>query len=106
MTKCSFCGLEYAPEDAKSACNNCPLGTICTHQCCPNCGYLESEAPTWLIRLKNWLNWRDADDAQLDHHFASGTIALPVARPPNDVTRYHIFRAVWNRLVKATGKRK
>lgn len=103
MTKCSFCGLEYAPEDAKTACNNCPLGSICTHQCCPHCGYLEAQAPTWLVRLKNWLKWKPSSSGIETSINASKEIrSLNEAKAGQDMQITHLASdddATLNRLL-------
>ncbi len=40
--KCAFCGYEFSPAEAESACNGCPLVPGCHLLRCPRCGY---EAP-------------------------------------------------------------
>ena len=60
-----------------------------------------------LMTLDNWLEWRDADDKQLDAHYAAGAIGKAVLRPPTVPGKpSQVFRAVWARIVKATGVRK
>ena len=59
-----------------------------------------------LMKLQNWLEWRDADDKQLNSHFDAGTIGMAVPRPTNSTLKSQVFRVVWARLVKATGVRK
>ena len=31
-----------------------------------------------LMKLSNWLEWRDADDKQLNQHFDAGTIGMAI----------------------------
>ena len=60
-----------------------------------------------LMKLSNWLEWRDADDKQLNQHFDAGTIGMAVPRPaPDPKSPSQVFRIHWARLVKATGVRK
>ena len=60
-----------------------------------------------LMKLSNWLEWRAADDKQLDAHFSAGAIGKAVPRPQAEPGRpSQVFRAVHNRLVKANGVRK
>ena len=59
-----------------------------------------------LKKLDNWIEWRDADDKQLDAHFKAGALGKPVPRPTTLEGRRQVFRGVWARLVKATGVRK
>lgn len=37
--KCSFCGCEFDPSEAGTACGNCPLVKGCHLVRCPRCGY-------------------------------------------------------------------
>ena len=60
-----------------------------------------------LMQLSNWLEWRAANDKQLDSHFDAGTIGMAVPRPKkNPLTPSQVFRLHWARLVKASGVRK
>ena len=60
-----------------------------------------------LVNLPNWLEWRAADDKQLDAHYKAGTIGQAVPRPVHTLDKpSQVFRLVWARLVKATGVRK
>ena len=60
-----------------------------------------------LMRLANWSDWQKADDKQLDAHYNAGAIGKAVPRPEKDPNSpSQVFRAVWARLVKATGTRK
>ena len=58
-----------------------------------------------LMRLSNWLEWRDADDKQLDSHYEAGAIGKAVPRPVGLLAQ-QVFRLIWVRLVKPTGARK
>ena len=59
------------------------------------------------MKLSNWQEWNNADRAQLDNHFDSGTIGKAVPCPETDPMKpSQVFRLVWNRLVKASGVRK
>ncbi len=57
-----------------------------------------------VMKLKNWLQWRDADDKQLNSHYESGALGKAVSRPKKvDGKPSQVFCAVWNHLVKPTG---
>ena len=60
-----------------------------------------------LMTLSNWLEWRAADDKQLDSHFDAETIGQAVPRPTKDPTKpSQVFRLHWARVVKSSGVRK
>ena len=60
-----------------------------------------------LMKLSNWSDWQKADDEQLEAHFKAGAIGKAVPRPRKDPDKPNqVFRGVWARLVKASGKRK
>jgi hypothetical protein len=53
--KCGFCGYEFDPADAESACAGCPLVGDCHLIRCPRCGYEmppEAKLVGWLRRLR------------------------------------------------------
>ncbi len=53
--KCGFCGYEFEPSDAQSACNGCPLVPGCHLLRCPRCGYEmppEAKLIGWLRKLR------------------------------------------------------
>lgn len=50
--KCGFCGNEFDPAQATTACGGCPLVRGCHLVRCPRCGYeMPPEA-----KLVRWLN--------------------------------------------------
>jgi len=54
--KCGFCGYEFGPEEAGTACGSCPLVKGCNLVRCPRCGYEmppEAKLIIWLRNLKN-----------------------------------------------------
>ncbi len=54
--KCGFCGYEFGPEEAGTACGSCPLVKGCHLVRCPRCGYEmppEAKLITLLRNLKN-----------------------------------------------------
>ena len=54
--KCGFCGGEFNPEEAETACGSCPLVKGCHLVRCPHCGYEmppEAKLITLLRNLKN-----------------------------------------------------
>ena len=54
--KCGFCGGEFRPEEAGTACGGCPLVKGCHLIRCPYCGYEmppEAKLITLLRNLKN-----------------------------------------------------
>lgn len=54
--KCGFCGGEFNPEAAETACGSCPLVKGCHLVRCPYCGYEmppEAKLITLLRKLKN-----------------------------------------------------
>lgn len=58
MMRCGFCGYEFDPQQADTACPSCPLSGGCQLFCCPRCGYQipgESKLITWLKRLRRRL---------------------------------------------------
>ncbi len=55
--KCGFCGYEFDPADAQSACNGCPLMPGCHLLRCPRCGY-EMPPEAGLITLLRKLRER------------------------------------------------
>jgi hypothetical protein len=51
LTTCGFCGFEFDPDQAETACPACPLARGCRLVCCPRCGYqMPPEA-----KLVGWL---------------------------------------------------
>ena len=53
--KCGYCGHEFGPEEAGTACGSCPLVKGCHLVRCPRCGYEmppEARLITWLSDLK------------------------------------------------------
>lgn len=49
--RCDFCGYDFGPNEAESACIGCPLGQGCQLVRCPRCGYeMPPEA-----RLVKWM---------------------------------------------------
>ncbi len=53
--RCGFCGYEFDPSDAESACAGCPLVRGCHLVRCPRCGYEmppEAKLVGWLRRLR------------------------------------------------------
>ena len=68
---------------------------------------LSSFSRKQLMTLSNWKDWQKADDDQLEAHYKAGAIGKAVPRPRRDPEKpSQVFRGVWARLVKATGKRK
>ena len=58
MMKCGFCGYEFDPAEAETACNGCPLVRDCRLVRCPRCNYEMPPEPgliKWLrgIRAKH-----------------------------------------------------
>lgn len=54
--KCGFCGYEFDPAQANSACGRCPLVKGCHLVRCPRCGYEmppEAKLIRWLSGLKD-----------------------------------------------------
>ena len=54
--KCGFCGGEFNPGEAETACGSCPLVKGCHLVRCPRCGYEmppEAKLITLLRNLKN-----------------------------------------------------
>lgn len=54
--KCGFCGGEFNPAEAETACGSCPLVKGCHLVRCPRCGYEmppEAKLITLLRNLKN-----------------------------------------------------
>lgn len=54
--KCGFCGGEFNPKEAETACGSCPLVKGCHLVRCPRCGYEmppEAKLITLLRNLKN-----------------------------------------------------
>jgi hypothetical protein len=54
--KCGYCGHEFGPEEAGTACGSCPLVKGCHLVRCPRCGYEmppEAKLITLLRNLKN-----------------------------------------------------
>jgi hypothetical protein len=55
LVKCGFCGHEFNPDHAQTACTACPLARGCHLVCCPQCGYQmppEAKLVRWLRRLR------------------------------------------------------
>lgn len=53
--RCGFCGGDFDPNEAGTACNGCPLVKGCHLVRCPRCGYEmppEAKLLTWLRSLK------------------------------------------------------
>ena len=44
-----------------------------------------------LMKLLNWLEWRAADDKQLDSHYETGTIGKAIPRPPPHDLKRQVF---------------
>ncbi len=55
--KCGFCGYEFTPAEAESACNGCPLVPGCHLLRCPRCGY-EAPPEAKLLTLARMLRER------------------------------------------------
>ena len=54
--KCGFCGYEFGPKEAGTACGSCPLVKDCHLVRCPRCGYEmppEAKLIIWLRNLKS-----------------------------------------------------
>ncbi len=54
--KCGFCGAEFDPQDAQTACSSCPLARGCPLVRCPRCGYEmppEAKLIRWLRSIKS-----------------------------------------------------
>ena len=56
-----------------------------------------------LKKLSNWLQWRDADDSQLDAHFDAGAFGMAVPRPEGLDRKSQVFRVVslWNSKIES-----
>ena len=53
LTTCSFCGFEFDPNQAETACTACPLARGCRLVCCPRCGYQMPPEPKLIGWLRN-----------------------------------------------------
>ncbi len=55
LATCGFCGFEFDPNQAETACTACPLSRGCHLVCCPRCGYQmppEARLVGWLRNLR------------------------------------------------------
>jgi hypothetical protein len=52
--KCGFCGYEFEPADAQSACEGCPLVPGCHLLRCPRCGYEMPPEAKLITLLRTW----------------------------------------------------
>jgi rubredoxin len=53
--RCSFCGYEFDPDEAESACGSCPMTKGCHLVRCPHCGYEmppEARLVKWIRKLR------------------------------------------------------
>jgi hypothetical protein len=53
--RCGFCGYDFDPERAESACTSCPVAKGCHLVRCPRCGYEmppEARLVRWLRKLR------------------------------------------------------
>jgi len=65
--KCGFCGYDFDPSEAESACGGCPLAKGCHLMRCPRCGYEmppEAKLIGWLRSLKAQLQVHEIKDAK------------------------------------------
>ncbi len=60
--RCGFCGHEFEPTSAESACAGCPLVKGCRLVRCPRCGY-EMPPQAWLVRELRELRRRVKDQS-------------------------------------------
>ncbi|OGO22425.1 MAG: hypothetical protein A2Z28_00880 [Chloroflexi bacterium RBG_16_51_9] len=52
--KCPMCGWQFREEDAKTACDGCPIGGSCGMIKCPNCNYEMPAEPKLIKALRVW----------------------------------------------------
>ncbi len=53
--RCSFCGHDFDPDEAESACKSCPMARGCHLVRCPHCGYEmppEARLVKWIRKLR------------------------------------------------------
>jgi hypothetical protein len=65
--KCGFCGYDFDPSEAETACGNCPLVKGCHLVRCPRCNYEmppEAKLISWLRSLKAQLQVHEIKDAK------------------------------------------
>lgn len=65
--KCGFCGYDFDPSEAESACGGCPLVKGCHLVRCPRCSYEmppEAKLISWLRSLKAQLQVHEIKDAK------------------------------------------
>ena len=65
--KCGFCGNDFDPSEAETACGSCPLVKGCHLVRCPYCSYEmppESRLISWLRNLKAQLQVHKIKDAK------------------------------------------
>jgi hypothetical protein len=63
--KCGFCGYDFDPSEAGTACGNCPLVKGCHLVRCPRCNYEmppEAKLISWLRGLKARTQAREIKD--------------------------------------------
>jgi hypothetical protein len=62
---CSFCGYDFDPDEAESACASCPVAKGCHLVRCPRCGYEmppEARLVRWVRKLRQRARTRSAPD--------------------------------------------
>ncbi|MEE8391112.1 MAG: hypothetical protein V3S14_09995 [Anaerolineae bacterium] len=71
-TKCGFCGHEFDPAEAETACAGCPLASGCHLIRCPQCGYEmppEAKLVGWLRGLRKAAAIKESHN-QFDKEFS------------------------------------